>query len=224
VNGAWIDYVLVFSLGALVGSGELVSHYRDAPGAAVWSWPALFYIGLNSLASIAALFIIRAFQWKFGITSGDVAVRWTQVGVAGTGALVLFRSSLFTVRVGDRDIPVGPSSFLQVFRDAADRAVDRVRARARSENVAQVMEGIDYPKAFEGLPPFCLALMQNVSDEDQKKMVHSIALLHDTTTDPAIKVRILGLHLMNVVGPAVLKAAVDSLRKQMEREAAPKTG
>ena len=130
--------------------------------------------------------------------------------------MALFRSSLFTVHVGDRDIPVGPSSFLQVFRDAADRAVDRLRAQARGATVAKLMEGIDYAKAFEGLPPYCLALMQNVPDEDQQKLLQALALLDkDQTIDPAIKVRILGLHLMNVVGPNVLTAAVESLRKQM---------
>jgi hypothetical protein len=128
------------------------------------------------------------------------------------------------VHVGDRDIAVGPISFLQLIRDAADRAVDRLRAQARGASVAKLMEGIDYRKAFEGLPPYCLALMQNVPDEDQKKMLQALALLDkDQTIDPEIKVRILGLHLMNVVGPNVLIASVDSLRKQIASEATPKT-
>jgi hypothetical protein len=218
MNGAWLDYAVVAALGVLVGGGELVSRYRDAPAGAVRSWPALFYIALNSLASIAALYIIRAFHWQFGVTSGAAAVRWTQMGVAGTGAMALFRSSLFTLHAGDREIAVGPSSFLQVFRDAADRAVDRLRARDRSLDVSSLMEGISYAKASHGLTTYCLALMQNVSDQDQVALTKSLALLDAADIDPEINVRILGLHLMNVVGPAVLGAAVDSLRKQMSEE------
>jgi hypothetical protein len=211
-----LDYAIVAALGALVGSGELVSRYRDAPTGALRTGPALFYVFLNLVASIAALFLIRVFDWRFGVTSGEGAVRWTQVGIAGTGAMALFRTSLFTIHVGDRDIAVGPASFLQIFRDAADRGVDRLRAQARGDRVAKLMEGVDYAKAFEGLPPYCLALMQNVADEDQQKMLQALALLDkDQTIDPAIKVRILGLLLMNVVGPNVLTAAVESLRKQM---------
>lgn len=211
-----VDYVIVAALGALVGSGELVSRYRDAPAGALRTGPALLYIFLNFAASIVALFVIRVFNWQFGVTSGAAAVRWMQVGIAGTGAMALFRTSLFTVHVGDRDIAVGPSSFLQVFRDAADRAVDRLRAQARGATVDKLMEGIDYAKAFEGLPPYCLALMQNVPDEDQQKMLQALALLDkDPSIDPQIKARILALHLMNVVGPNVLTAAVGSLRKQM---------
>jgi hypothetical protein len=218
-----LDYAIVAALGALVGSGELVSRYRDAPAGALRTGPALFYILINIAASIVALFVIHVFNWHFGVTSGDPAVRWTQVGIAGTGAMALFRSSLFTVHVGDRDIAVGPSSFLQVFRDAADRGVDRLRAQAHGATVAKLMEAIDYAKAFEGLPPYCLALMQNVPDEDQQKMLHALALLDkDQSIDTAIKVRILGLQLMNVVGPNVLTAAVESLRKQMAIEATQK--
>ena len=201
MDATLVDYALVAALGALVGAGELVSRYRDAPAGALRTRPALFYVFLNMAASIVALFVIRVFNWHFGVTSGDAPMAWTQVGIAGTGAMALFRSSLFTVHVGDRDIPVGPSSFLQVFRDAADRAVNRLRAQARGDSVAKLMEGIDYRKAFEGLPPYCLALMQNVPAEDQQKMLQAIALLDKEKVDPAIKVRILGLHLMNVVGP-----------------------
>lgn len=220
MDATFLDYIMAAALGALVGSGELVPRYRDAPAGALRTVPAFIYILINVAASLVALFVIRVFNWHFGVTSGDAAVRWTQVGIAGTGAMALFRSSLFTVHVGDRDIAVGPSSFLQVFRDAADRAVDRLRAQARSDSVGKLMEGIDYPKAFEGLPPYCLALMQNVPDEDQQKMLQALALLDkDQSVDPAIKVRILGLQLMNVVGPSVLTAAVESLRKQMAIEA-----
>jgi hypothetical protein len=217
-----LDYAVVAALGAFVGSGELVSRYRDAPAGALSTRPALFYIFINMAASTVALFVILVFDWQFGVTSGEAAVRWTRVGIAGTGAMALFRTSLFTVHVGDRDIAVGPSSFLQVFRDAADRAVDRLRAQARGDSVAKLMEGVDYAKAFEGLPPYCLALMQNVADEDQQKMLQALALLDKENMDPAIKVRILGLLLMNVVGPNVLTAAVESLRNQMASGAAQK--
>jgi hypothetical protein len=132
--------------------------------------------------------------------------------------MALFRTSLFTVHAGDRDIGVGPSSLLQIFRDAADRAVDRLRAQDRSGDVSRVMEGISYDKASRGLTLYCLALMQNVPDDEQKRLDDSLALLDNAAIDPAIKVRILGLHLMNVVGPGVLEAAVEALRKEMAQQ------
>jgi hypothetical protein len=121
---------------------------------------------------------------------------------------------LFTVRAGDRDIGVGPALFLQILRDAVDREVDRLRARDRVQQVGKLMDGIDYAKASAGLIPYCLTLMQNVPDDEQQKLVHSVKLLDADTIDPAIKVRILGLFLMNVVGPDVLAEAVGAFREQ----------
>jgi hypothetical protein len=223
MNGSLLDYLTVALLGVLVGAAELISRYRDAPVRAVYNLPAAIYIALNLCASLAALALIHLYGWTFGV-NGAAAQRWAQVGVAGTSAMALFRTSLFTVRVADHDIAVGPSTFLQIFRDASDRAVDRLRAKARGDQVANVMTGIDYGKASQGLPPYCLALMQNVPDDEQVKLQNSIVLLNNATIDPAIKVRILGLQLMNVVGPNVLLAAVASLHDQMQAAATPQAG
>jgi hypothetical protein len=208
------DFAAAALLGILVSLAELVSRYRDAPHAALYTRPALLYLVLNGAASGLALALIRVFDWKFG--AGADTVRWVQLLVAGVGAMALFRASLFTVRAGDRDIAVGPATFLQIFRDAADRAVDRLRARARSLHVGKLMDGVDYGKASEGLIPYCLALMQNVPDDEQKKLVQAVKLLDAEPIEPAVKVRILGLLLMNVVGPDVLTAALDALREQLK--------
>jgi len=211
-----MDYAVVALLGAMVGAGELIGRYRDAPAGAIYNLPAFIYVALNLLASVTALALVHVFGWTFGASPAGEAARWTQILVAGTGAMALFRSSLFTVHVGGKDIGVGPSSFLQIFRDAADRAVDRLRAQARSDQVAKIMQGISYAKAFEGLPLYCLTLMQNVPDDEQVSLRNSLKLLNNETMDEAIKVRILGLQLMNVVGPSVLTAAVKSLSDEIK--------
>jgi hypothetical protein len=210
----YMDYVAVAVLGALVGMAELTSRYRDAPQSALRTFPGAVYLALNLAASTLALALIRACGWTFGASGGSV--RWTQVLVAGAGAMALFRTPLFTVRAGDREIDVGPGSLLQIFREAMDRSVDRLRAGARGLDVGKLMAGIDYKKAYEGLIPYCLALMQNVPNEEQQKMIQAVKLLNNEQIEGSIKVRILGLHLMNVVGPSVLTAAVEALRDEMK--------
>ncbi len=223
MDSSSLDYFAVAFLGGLVGAAELVSRYRDAPARAVYNLPAATYIALNLAASLAALAIIHVYGWTFGVSGGG-AQRWAQVGIAGTAAIALFRTSLFTVHAGDRDIGVGPSTFLQIFREASDRAVDRLRAKARGDEVGKLMNGIEYDKASRGLPTYCLALMQNVPADEQVKLKDSVALLNGAAIDPAVKVRILGLLLMNVVGPHVLIAAVESLRDELKAADAPQAG
>ena len=129
--------------------------------------------------------------------------------------MAFFRASLFIVRAGDRDVGVGPSGFLQIFLTAADRDVDRKRATARSDAVAQAMRGVDFDKAKKALPPYCLGLMQNVSPEDQQTLNQAIEALDKSDAPPAVKALLLGIELMNVVGVDVLTTAVNSLGDQI---------
>jgi hypothetical protein len=138
--------------------------------------------------------------------------------------MALFRTSLFTVRAGDRDVNVGPGLFLQTLRDSADREVDRARTHARGTAVAQLMRGVDFEKASKILVPYCLALMQNVSDGEQKDLMDAVETLAGGPMDSTIKGRILGLQPMKVVGPVVLTAAVEALRGEITHTAAPPPG
>jgi hypothetical protein len=135
--------------------------------------------------------------------------------MAGVSAMAFFRTSLFVVRAGDRDVAVGPSGFLQIFLTAADRAVDRKRAAARSAAVVEAMKGVDYAKASKALPPYCLALMQNVSPEDQQVLDRALEALDRQEAEPAVKALLLGVELINVVGVDVLTTAVGSLGDQI---------
>ena len=215
---ATFDFLIAIAIGVLVGLAELASRYRDAPEDALRTWASILYTALNAAASGMTLALIRGFGWTFGATGG--AVPWIQVLVAGVGSMALFRTSLFMVRAGDQDVGVGPGSFLQIFRDMADREMDRLRAQSRGLRVGQLMDAIDYRKAAEGLIPYCLALTQNVPDEEQQKLLHAVELLDAEQMDEAVKVRILGLHLLNVVGPDVLTAAVQALRAELQAQAA----
>src|ERR1700691_3604963 len=135
----WVDWVAVAMLGGVVGAGELASRYKDDPWAATKTWPAIFYIAINSAASVGALGLIHATGWS--------ASRWAQILTAGVSAMAFFRTSIFVVRAGDRDVGVGPSGFLQIFLSAADRAVDRKRAATRSQAVVGAMKDVDYTRA-----------------------------------------------------------------------------
>jgi hypothetical protein len=167
-------------------------------------------------ASSGALALVKIFNWNFG-ASTEETIRWTRVLMAGLSAMALFRTSLFIVRAGDRDIGVGPASFLQIFLTAADRGVDRDRAQTRSTTVGELMKGLAYAKARSGLPPYCLALMRNLPDEEQKALTNALSLLDAINVEESIKVRLLGLELINVFGEDVLREALNSVGDEMRK-------
>jgi hypothetical protein len=215
-----MDVVLSGIFGALVGIGELVSRYRDAPTRALLTIPALLYMALNAAAAVAAILLMQVFDWNFGVT-GENAIRWTRVIAAGFGAMAIFRTSLFSIRIGDQDVGIGPVSFLQVVLGAADRAVDRDRAQGRAKVVKEVMSGVDFRKANEALPAFSFALMQSLPEEEQRLFANQVNLIVGAKMPSDVKSLMLGLALMNLVGEDVLKSAVSSLKEDISQPRPP---
>lgn len=211
--GSAFDYFVVGALGTAVGIGELVARYRDEPMKALRSWSALVYVAVNALASVAALGMIHTFGWFSADPPNDQS-NLTQVLIAGFGAMAVFRSSLFVVRVGKDDVGIGPVAFLQVILGASDRGVDRKRGVDRAPRVAEIMDGLTFDEVAEALPPYAMALLQNVESDDAQELGERIAKLRDAKMTDKLKVLNLGLVTMNVVGEDVLEAAANAFRKQ----------
>ena len=108
VNSAW--YVSIALFGAAVGASELLARYKDAPFMALRTGAARWYIALNGAASILAYVLIVKFDFEFGATPPNKSL--VQALVATFGSMVFFRSSLFTIKVGETDVSVGPGIFL----------------------------------------------------------------------------------------------------------------
>ena len=218
INWLFVSDIFFAALvGGIVSSGELIARYRDEPWDTLKTMPAFSYMLLNAIASGLALALAQKVGWTFG-ASGE-AVRITQIMIAGFGALAIFRSAFFTVRVGDQDIAVGASSFLQVVLDAADRYVDRRRATERALKVKVTMKDISFEKAHRSLPILSITLMQNLPKEEQEKLFTDIAALKTLTAlHNDVKAQVLGLMIMNVVGEEVLDAATDALCDQISKD------
>jgi hypothetical protein len=210
----WIDGIAVFLIGVLVGGGELVSHYRDEPFRALRSTPAAAYLVINGGASLFALVALRTFGWVPSGASTDEALRLTQILAAGFGAMAIFRSALFVVRVGNDDVGVGPIAFLTVILKAVDRGVDRKRASDREKSVVDIMQGLAYDNVKTSLPAFAAQLMQNLSLQDVAELGKAVQETADPKLPENTRTLNLGLVLMDAVGESVLRDAVRGLKVQ----------
>jgi len=204
-----LPFVLVGLFGAAVGTCEIIARYRDAPIRAVRTRAAMTYISVNAIAAAAAWLLIVEFDWSFGASPSTKVL--VQIMVAGFGAMIFFRSSLFNMKIGDTDVAVGPGILFQTLLHASDRECDRERASPRSKLVSDIMQGVSFEQAKDALPAFCFELMQNVDLAEQEQFRQTIRALSASPMRDSIKVLNLGLMLMNVVGAQVLGAAVQSL-------------
>jgi len=205
----WYEWLTVAGLGLLIGITDIISRYRDKPYSVLWTLPSLFYLLVNALASALTLLSLRAFEWDFGMQGTRAS--WTQVLVAGFGAMVILRTSIWNVQVGDENVSIGLKGFLETLLGSVDRAVDRKRAQQRAESVTKTMKDVDFEKAFRPLPAYCFGLLQNLSAEEQDQFARKVGLLTSSPMDNRVKSLLLGLTLMNLVGEKVLETAVSNL-------------
>lgn len=214
------DWIVVGILGAIIGATEIISRYRDEPVEALATLPGFVYLVINIAATLFALFLTRLFGWTFG-ASTEAGIRWVQVFAAGFGAMALLRASFFTVRVGEEEVSVGPSKFLQTILISVDEGVDRERARSRSNRVSRIMADVSFEKAYQALPAYCFALMQNLPQEVQEEFANQTVLIRNGEMTERIKSLLLGLALMNIVGDNVLVTAVEALGDEIRIERPP---
>ena len=204
------NYAIVLLVGVLVGSTELMSRYRDAPFLPLLSAPGIFYVVLNGGAAVLAYFLLGVLL-PDQFLGTDAKTQVSRVLLASLGAMSVFRSGIFTLRLGDSDVAIGPNLILQVLLSALDRAYDRLRAAPRSTETARIMAGVSFKLAAPALPSFCFNLMQNVSEDERNDIADEIESLNATEMSDEARTLVLGLRLFNVVGPRTLEQAVEAL-------------
>jgi hypothetical protein len=215
----WLPWVIVALIGAATGTTEIVAKYRDEPSRALTTKPAILYIVINALASVIALALIQQLDWTFSIGEERTDLtELTQLLVAGFGAMILLRAAVFTVRAPGKEDMIGPVNVLQTILDACDRAVDRKRAAARAESVTKLMKDIDFVRASVELPLVAIALLQNLSQDDETRLKESIKVLNSQRGNASNEglCLSLGLLLLGVLGEDALKAAVATVRSRIK--------
>jgi hypothetical protein len=209
IPGQW---AVIAALGAATGAIELIGRYKDAPFRALPTYGASIYIAVNIVASLTGLYLLQTVGASF-ISETDPTKRAIyEILVAGFGSLTFLRSSIFKIRFDDNDISVGPALLLDVLLAAADRGVDRRRGADRAREAAEAMKDVSFDKAISSLPPFCFALMQNLTNDEQSAISTQLDKVQkNVAIDPHAKSLLMGLLLMNFVGVEVLKEAVGQL-------------
>lgn len=204
------SWLLAALFGAVYGLAELTPRYRDAPVQALRSAAASLYVGINAIASLAALWIVRVMSIDFGLPEGT-GREVSQVLLAGFAAMSIFRSSLLIRRVGDEDVAAGPLRALEAVLEASDRGVDRQRARSRASEVRDVMDGVSLEQARSELPVLVFNLMQNVTRQERIQLAAEVGEIKESDLSDQTQVYAIGLALMHLTGRAALQAAVQLL-------------
>jgi hypothetical protein len=191
---------LAFLIGGLAAIAELLSRYKSlsrilSVGA---SW---VYLIINGFASIMAFVIVVQFD-----IAKDHAI--FQILIAGSSAMIILRSSVANIKIGDKNAEIGIAAILQVFLHTADRAFDQKRSDYELGEIKEIMDGVNFDRAKLDLPTTCFTVMKNVPEDEQKRISKEVSKLSSGDLDSKTKSLNLGIILAGMTGIPLLKKVV----------------
>lgn len=189
------------------------SRYRDEPFKTVFSskfgWA---YLLLNGLLSLAALWVLRNLP-EFVPAPGKKAdpLLFANLAItAGFGSAVIIRARLFSARIGDQDVAVGPGYVVDQLLSILDRQIDRKRALERTGIVTSSVTGVDFERSSKMVSTLILGSTQNLSPQEQKRLANRIREIRSQPTANQEKSFALGFLVLDFMGE-------DFLAKVMEK-------
>jgi hypothetical protein len=157
------------------------------------------------------------FEWASCEAEACTAAESAQMIIfAGLGGMAVLRTAIMSISVQGNEVPVGPAAIIQILLNVADRGTDRARALARGNTTVELMTDVSFAKASKSLPTTCLALMQNVTAEEQASLSTQVSALEDSDMSDNVKSILLGLMLLPIVGETGLSAAIRSLGDEIK--------
>lgn len=139
-------------------------------------------------------------------------LRLWRILIAGLSAMALFRSSLFTLRIGTQDVQIGPNELLKRLLFAVDRGVDRVQADRRDAFVTAATSALpawfDPPYVESTFVTYCFGLMQNVTKDEQQQIATEVARITQQPINPRDQVQLIMLQLLPLLDEVTLAEVI----------------
>jgi hypothetical protein len=214
-------YVWAALVAAVVSLAELATRYKDDPWLAVRSGPSVFYTLINAAVAACCVWVLLHYDPNaFAVVSVSDAARADGgaydsvkvVFICGLGSLALLRASVFKARVHDTDVSVGPAIVIEQILKVVDRAIDRKLAERRADIVAELVPRVDFANQGIALFTVSLALLQNHTPDEKKKIkgVYE-GLKANEDIDARTRSTILVLSILDSLGSKALRHVVNTI-------------
>jgi len=168
------------------------------------------YLLLNGASAVTVLALMRE-------TDVFSANNMIQGLGAGVGAVLLLRSSLMHLKVGDSSVDAGLFQLTKIFLNTAERGVIRGGNKRFSDAIKEIMRNVDFAKAQTALPLICLELAEDVSKEQAHQLGVEIAEVRaDSSIEEHAKTLWLGIKIGRLTGTDLLSAVVEQLGDQIK--------
>jgi hypothetical protein len=209
-------YLGAMAIAAIAAAIELVTRYRDDVGRAVSSAPAIIYIILNGVIALGAVWWLATF-FPAVITSASGTgprVNAPLLAItAGFGSLAALRAGVTKVTIRGQEVTAGPGIIIEGLLLVVDRLVDRQMGDYRGSIADELVPLVPFEQKGATLVSECITRLSNPTPEEGQKLNLLLSSLAGRTDiDANQKSRVLVMALLPIMGGALLKKAVNSVK------------
>jgi hypothetical protein len=199
---------------------ELILKYPHALSATilVWNPATALYLSFNFVVGCVVYLAatspdMQPYVPAF-LVDGTFKSEELRAFLVGFLAIAFLRASIFSVKVGDMDVPVGPAAILQGLQSYLDRRIDIAHKKEADKKIAEIMNGFDALSGKSDLMVLCLDGLNSCSKEemDTFRCLADDAMKVPVTLERTRAIA-LGTAIYRACGLEVLQSSVDQLRE-----------
>jgi len=215
--------------GACVGAAEIQARYRDEPFRALATGPAVAYLLLNAMISLASFALLLRYRTSLipGLRGDLVLTSFA----AGFGGMLIARSKLFSYQgESGNEYSFGPAIVLESFLKSLDRKIDRMRSTQRQERVFNSIKEMKLdPEVFDFALAYLEGSLQSYQNLSQQEKTDFAKVIHDyrglEEWPPIIRLLAAGFAVLNLCGEdnfdQVMKHLKEALLRRTQAPPAP---
>jgi len=189
----WIGlplYFWPFLLGMTTAFAEIINKFDDEPMKALKTLPALLYHILNGMIAVFALYLLALVASKpANLRDLSDLDKLKYAMAAGFGAMLIMRSKLFNIKVGDDNVSFGPDQIIATLFRFMESAIGRTRARARRKFIEDKLDNIKFDAVYARSVMTLKRASHSISDVEMKKCCDDLSAVKTSldSLDPTKK-------------------------------------
>jgi hypothetical protein len=199
MNYFWLVryFALAFLVGGFVGLSELLSRYAWKFGDIVRSGWGLVYLIANGI--VATIAYTAALQWGLLPDLAAKAEAWRACVIAILSMAVL-RSALFNIKVGDKDVGIGLTAFIEIYLRHAERVLDQRIQNTRWQTISELVDGMSYSGTRNYLFAVAQGVLRSLSHDEVEALRNEVAKIDLLEADDPTKMEIFAMRISEKTG------------------------
>lgn len=200
--------LLACILSLLAGTVEIFSRYRHGFQTVLRTTSGRLYILLNAVLGGVAYGLLVGWPEE-----GIPAANPLKLGFyAGLGATVVVRARLFTLRVGGKEVAIGPGYAIDKLLSILVREVDQAMDLTNLRLVREMVADVDFAPAVQSARTVIRGMRHSLQPEDRDALIGELDEIEKSGEPLEEKTRALGHSLLESGGVELLREIVDEVR------------